>query len=190
MAVSEKAIKDLEEEIPLSIKPVPKTMQIHQIIVPNQGRLLYRQLSCFCARPNFCHCFQPESACFPLQSTVDVCSSSSPEEEHVPICETSRINRISEVDESLVSKYCVVKYDGRAYPGVILAVDEDDELEVKTMHRVGHNRFFWPMLEDTLWYAKENVITLLKNPPRPVTKRHVEVDPAIWELIQKEEDEI
>jgi hypothetical protein len=31
MTVSEENIKDVEEEIPLSVKPVPKTMQIHQV---------------------------------------------------------------------------------------------------------------------------------------------------------------
>lgn len=93
------------------------------------------------------------------------------------------------MDESLISQHCVVKYDGRAYPGVVLAVDQDDEIEVKTMHRVERNRFFWPMSDDSLWYPKENIITLLKNPPRSVTKRHVEIEPAIWMLIEQEEDE-
>jgi hypothetical protein len=85
------------------------------------------------------------------------------------------------LDESLVSKYCVVKYDGKGYPGLILSVDEET-LEVKTMHRVGRNRFFWPMLDDVLWYS--NKIKGKHNPPRPVTKTHIDV----WDLVEKEED--
>ena len=93
------------------------------------------------------------------------------------------------MDESLVSKYCVVKYDGKAYPGLILSVDEDEELEIKTTHRVGRNRFFWPMMNDVLWYPKANFTTNLNNPPRPVTKRHIEIEPDVWELVEKDEDE-
>lgn len=97
------------------------------------------------------------------------------------------LRRVVEVDESLVSKYCVVKYDGKGYPGHILSIDEEEEFEVKTMHRVGQNRFFWPMMDDVLWYPKKRVLTVLSNPPRPVTKRHVEIKPEVWELIKKEE---
>ena len=68
----------------------------------------------------------------------------------------SRSSTIVEVDESLVSKYCVVKYNGKACPGLILSVNEDEELAIKTIQRVGRNRFFWPMMDDDLWYPKEN----------------------------------
>lgn len=96
--------------------------------------------------------------------------------------------RVVEVNENLVSKHYLVNYDDKAYPGLILSVDEEEELEVKTMHRVGRIRFFWPMMDDVLWYPQENLLTVLNNPPRPVTKRHVGIEPAVWELIEKEED--
>lgn len=85
--------------------------------------------------------------------------------------------RVVKVVESLVSKYCVEKYDGKAYPRVILSID--DEEEIKTTHRVGRNRFFWQMIDDVLLYPKESVFKVPSNPPRPVTKRHVEIEPEV-----------
>ena len=41
----------------------------------------------------------------------------------------------------------------------------------------------------TSFYPKENLITILNNPPRPVIGRHVEIEPDVWELVEKEEDE-
>jgi hypothetical protein len=39
-----------------------------------------------------------------------------------------------------------------------------------------------------LWYSKENIITILNNPPRPVTKTHMEIEPDVWDIVEKEED--
>jgi hypothetical protein len=47
----------------------------------------------------------------------------------------------------------VVKYDDNLYPGVILDVAEDNTAEVKCMHKVGTNRFYWPQIDDVLWYS-------------------------------------
>ncbi|KAJ8355257.1 hypothetical protein AAFF_G00078390, partial [Aldrovandia affinis] len=49
-------------------------------------------------------------------------------------------------------------------------------LEVKVMHNIGRNRFFWPRLEDQIWYTVDKVITLIP-PPENVTKRHVQISP-------------
>ncbi|XP_062572779.1 uncharacterized protein LOC134234748 [Saccostrea cucullata] len=192
--ITEEQVKEIESVLPTTLKPITRTMQIHQIIVPSRGTILHRPLSCFCARPAICQCFKPETFSFPTQREAAHSSSSILQTcEEVAVNTTastvSKLRHIVEVDESLVSNYCVVKYDGKAYPGLILSVDEEEEIEVKTMHRVGRNRFFWPMMDDVLWYQKENIITILDNPPRPVTKRHVEIEPEIWELVEKEEDE-
>ncbi|XP_033725080.1 uncharacterized protein LOC117343313 [Pecten maximus] len=161
-------------------------MQIHQILVISPGSLRHRPVSCFCGKPDFCDCFAPETASFSVQTEDDSEPEGAP---HIaaPEQESGKLQKVQDVNESLVSRYCVVKYDGNAFPGIVLAVD-DDELEVKVMHRVGRNRFFWPSLEDTLWYAKKDIITLLVDPPKPVTSRHVQVDPTIWIEIEKEEE--
>ena len=82
-----------------------------------------------------------------------------------------------------MSRFCVVEYDGRPYPGVIEDVDEDD-LEVKTMHLIGKNRYFWPMIDDILWYKKDKVVTLLHSPPEQVTSRHKKINEQVWKLIE------
>lgn len=59
-------------------------------------------------------------------------------------------------DESQVGQWCMVKYDGLPYPGIIQYVDVND-IEVKVLHRIGTKRFFWPLLEDVLWYSHGDV---------------------------------
>ena len=97
--------------------------------------------------------------------------------------------KVDEVDESLISKHCVVKYDNTPYPGIIVDVDEDD-LEIKVMHRIGRNRFFWPAMDDVLWYKPSQLITLLDLAPQPVTNRHMKLDDTVWQLIEDEFDDL
>jgi hypothetical protein len=79
--------------------------------------------------------------------------------------------------DSYVGKHVVVRYDNTAYPGLVL--DQDgDEIYVTCMYKVGRNRFLWPRVEDTLWYAKEQIIMVI-----PVTKRHLQVEPQLWDEI-------
>ena len=54
-------------------------------------------------------------------------------------------------------------------------------VEVSAMHRIGVNRFFWPMLPDELWYTKDKVLTFLDNEPEKVTSRHRQLPKRIWE---------
>jgi hypothetical protein len=86
------------------------------------------------------------------------------------------------IDESLKDQFCVVTYDGSPFPGIIVDVD-DSEVEVNVMHRIGDNRFFWPMRDDVLWYSMDNVITLIP-PVSAVTKRHHEISKPVWLAIK------
>lgn len=88
----------------------------------------------------------------------------------------------SSFDESLVDRYCVVSYDGCPYPGKILDVD-DTSLEVSAMHRIGSNRFFWPMVPDVIWYGHDKMVTLLDGEPELVTSRHRAIDKRVWDAI-------
>jgi len=74
------------------------------------------------------------------------------------------------LNDDIKGKLCIVRYDGGLYPGVILDIDEDNTLEVKCMHKVGPNRFFWPAVEDVLWYKVDDIVSLISE-PTSVTKR-------------------
>ena len=91
--------------------------------------------------------------------------------------------KVDSINEALVSWYCVVFYDNKPYPGIIQDVDKD-EVEVKTMHSIGRNRFFWPMLDDILWYSQSQIVTHLDKPPERVTSRHIKIEGPIWTLIE------
>lgn len=92
------------------------------------------------------------------------------------------MKKIEELNETLIGQYCVIEYDGLPYPGLILDIDEDTA-EVRAMCRIGANRFFWPMVEDRVWYEKEKIITLLSQEPELVTKRHRKLDDQLWKQI-------
>lgn len=78
--------------------------------------------------------------------------------------------------------WCVVLYDGDAYPGVIQDVDSDSSVLVKTMSRIGENRFFWPQRDDIIWYRMENVLGLVPE-PQPITKRHMMLNASVWKQV-------
>ena len=74
------------------------------------------------------------------------------------------INRPPVIDSTHAGQYCVVMYDDKPYPGVIMSVDEDD-VEVKCMHTLGKNMFFWPSIRDDISICTPNVMSsaLLMN---------------------------
>lgn len=97
------------------------------------------------------------------------------------------LNTTPEITMSLVGEWCVVCYDGEAYPGVVQDVDEES-VQVKTMSIIGVNRFFWPLKEDILWYRHEDFLGLVPE-PKPVTKRHMMLDVSVWNKVSSMMDE-
>lgn len=77
--------------------------------------------------------------------------------------------------------WCVVLYDGDAYPGVIQDVDSDSSVLVKTMSRIGENPFLLAT-ETTIWYRTENVLGLVPE-PQPITKRHMMLNASVWKQV-------
>ena len=133
------------------------------------GHLLYRELSCFCQSVSkVCSCFDPKTFQFqfsendvlPLASGTEASNSgvqsiagtsgsvqtntSSPGDAMV---QNSLVPITTDNDVHLVGQYCVVKYNNKAYPRKILAVNESD-ITVGCMHCIGtkydSNRFYWP----------------------------------------------
>ncbi|KAM3833952.1 nephrocystin-1 [Diretmus argenteus] len=60
---------------------------------------------------------------------------------------------------------------------------ENGSLEVKVMHNIGRNRFFWPQKEDKIWYTLDNIVTLIP-PPEKVTERHDQISPRLDNLVK------
>ena len=72
-------------------------------------------------------------------------------------------------------------YDGHPFPGLV--IDEaQGEVKVKCMYKVGLNRFMWPRTDDVIWYTMDQVVAVIPEPLH-VTKRHVQVEPKLWEDI-------
>ena len=67
--------------------------------------------------------------------------------------ETKTIQPIADVNEELIGEWCVVLYNNETYPGIIQDVDTESCALVKTLHKVGVNRFYWPMKDDVIWYT-------------------------------------
>ena len=75
----------------------------------------------------------------------------------------------------------IVRYDGGHYPGIIVDVDFE-EIQVRCMHRIGVNRFFWPPMPDVCWYHKDNVMTSIPEPIK-INDRHYAICPEIAEML-------
>ena len=91
---------------------------------------------------------------------------------------------INTVDHSLIGKYCIIRYDNGAYPGKIEDLDDTD-VQVRCMHKAGQNRFYWcTTVPYICWYSYKDVLSLIDEPSK-VGSRHVQVDPAMWDLIMQ-----
>lgn len=81
-------------------------------------------------------------------------------------------------DESQVVQWCVVKYDGLPYPGIIQNVDVND-IEVKVMHRIETKIFFGPC-----WKMSCGILTAIYiEQPSAVGSRHTQLSQAEWEFV-------
>lgn len=136
---------------------------------------MWRVLSCICRNPDPCTCFSPQCVTFACASEP---STGVLHQHHLSSQEVNAIKTISDVNEGLIGKWCVVVYDNDPSPGIIQDVDTQSCALVKTMHRVGANRFFWPMKDDVIWYTHENVVGLVPE-PQPVTSRHMKLTDSV-----------
>jgi hypothetical protein len=84
-------------------------------------------------------------------------------------------------DTDWIGKWCVVLYDDVPYPGIVQDVDDED-LEVKVMHKIGQNRYFWPLLPDILWYKHDKVVYKIQEPSL-VGSRHYQLSKTDYERL-------
>lgn len=132
-----------------------------------------RVLSCFCAQPKSCACFEPSSFTF----TTMTASMGSPS------ADPSIESRPSTTDTDWIGKWCVVLYDDMPFPGIVQDVDDED-FEVKVMHRIGQNRYFWPLLPDILWYKHSKVVCKIQE-PLLVGSRHYQLSKKDYQCLLK-----
>jgi len=87
---------------------------------------------------------------------------------------------INTVDQSLIGKYCVFRYEM-----VHRCTLEDLDVQVRCMHKAGHNRFYWcTTVSYICWYSYQEVLSLTDEPSK-VGSRHIQVDPAVWDVIMQ-----
>lgn len=191
-------------------------MKLHQVKwnVDQPSTIHTRCLSCFCQ--DKCSCYDHKIFTFPNVSdsqvtdksvSTDTSVSKDPSsvqnetvQSQVKSADTvdkrlpddgreqSELLPIDHADEDLIGKWCVVRYDGKIYPGIIKEVDIDS-VEVTSMHRIGKNRYFWPLLDDTIWYTFQNVVSMIPKPAKVTQNgRHVQIQPSLYKLISDKLD--
>ena len=185
--IDEDVITESTRNMSASLPCVEGTMKIHQLLTFHHGEIQYRDVSCFCApsHPSPCKCYNPQTFRFVQETSVSEVSHDSSfdlaNQATEPGPSDDRLHHgILGIDP--IGKFCLVRYEGAAYPGKVLDIDELD-VKVKCMCRVGSNRFYWPSMDDILWYSHEDILCAIP-PPQNVTARHVEVDKDIWNKIQ------
>ena len=166
--ISEDNVAEAVKNMPEGLPVVPSTMQIHQVVTVGERKITYRDVSCICSARQTLDCQCHPTKTFAFEATT-------PTQEHT---NTQKQPEFAWQDADKIGKWCCLNYDHEIYPGIIQEISET-HVEVKCMHRVGVNRFFWPAREDVLWYLHSDIITMIP-PPTAVTSRHVEIDKETW----------
>ncbi|XP_041920930.1 uncharacterized protein LOC121684876 [Alosa sapidissima] len=165
--VEDDQISRVSALLPKELPTIKGTLSLHQVICTTPGTIYHRVLSCFCEREGVCGCFQPKAVDLAPQTVGSI----EPQiiegtSGRGPLCP------LDEITEDLKGKWCIVIYENDPYPGIIEDVDEG-AVEVKVMCSAGQNKFFWPLIEDKIWYTQDNVMTLI-SPPEKINSRHVQ----------------
>ena len=172
--IEDEAVEQALQRMPSTIPPVPGTMRIHQVITLARGERTLRDVSCMCSTYGKleCECWNTKHFSFVRK---------------VPATVSQEHKLINWEDPEVIGECCVLTYDKTLYPGIILATDENN-VQVKCMHHAGitKNSFFWPPLENVLWYPFD-VLELIP-PPQPVTgrdSRHMQIQKKVWDRLCK-----
>lgn len=178
--IEKESFSNVSDIIPNNISGVKNTMKFHQIVSfdGDQG-IFIRSLSCFCKWPGICNCFEFENSSYHIFPDHTP-SNNGGENVASETIETSGgvlESSVIEPDPNLINRWCIIKYDDKGFPGIIQDLDSESA-EVRCMFRIGRNRFFWPLVDDCIWYDWHKVLKLIPEPTK-VTSRHWEIDPTI-----------
>lgn len=169
--ISEDDVAEALKKMPDTLPVVPSTMRIHQVTTSTRGGISYRDVSCLCSTQRIlqCQCHNTKKFNFEVQAAVAT-EEATDEQSEIPW-----------QDSNIIGQWCALRYDDDIYPGLIQEVNET-HVEVKCMHQIGNNRFYWPQRHDILWYLHEDIIQIIP-PPTSVTSRHMEINKDIWSEI-------
>lgn len=161
------------------------TMKIHQILSTSPGRVQYRDITCLCLREKgvlACPCFELKEAT--LHNVAPETPPEAPPEAPTEAPRKPKRWRPDVITNEHVGRWCVVLYDDNPYPGIIMAVEENN-VQVNCMHRNGINKFFWPCpRRDLSWYVESQVLCLIDE-PRALNKRSVQLDAETWRYVDQ-----
>ena len=72
MWIEEEKISNMDEMVPPSVRPVTGISTTHQVLSIFPGKIVYRDLSCFCQFPQICTCHNPRKLQFDQVSRAEV----------------------------------------------------------------------------------------------------------------------
>lgn len=172
--ISEDSVDEATKNMPDSLPVVPSTMHIHKVVRVTPRQVSYRDVSCLCSirQTMECQCYNTKTFTFEVQATAPTQEDNSQKQSKIPWQKSD-----------IIGQWCSLKYDNVIYLGIIQEMTET-HIEVKCMHQIGVNRFFWPRRDDVLWYLQDDIIRMIP-PPTSVTSRHVEIDRDIWSEISE-----
>ena len=159
--VSEDDITRVDEALPNDVPVVKGTLNIHQVTANTPGKIMFRDVSCFCHRMGLtCECESPSEVDFHAKTATPSTT-------------------ISESDD-MVGKMVIVSYDKKLFVGQILKVVGDD-VEVSCMQQSGRkNCFAWPQNTDVIYYFQSDVKMLISE-PEPSSSRSSTLSAEDWD---------
>ena len=148
-------------------------------------KIASRGVGCLCENDLICSCYNTNIFQLPTQehthqsaTEVDAESNTPPENLHK---DWNKLHPISGPAPGITGKWCAILHEGCIYPGIIQQRNSN-QVEVQAMMKVGENRYKWPIKDDILWYDYDEVVSLIPA-PKPVTKRHIPIEPTLWSMI-------
>ncbi|KAI7792928.1 hypothetical protein IRJ41_022844 [Triplophysa rosa] len=149
--VSEDDVDEATKNMPAGLPVVPSTIRIHQLVTVSRGQISYRDVSCLCSTRQTleCQCYNTKTFTFLVQATAPTQEGNGQNETEIPW-----------QNLDIIGQWCALEYDNDIYPGIIQGVSET-HVEVKCMHRIGVNRFFWPVRDDVLLYLHEDILRMI-----------------------------
>jgi len=169
-----------------ALPTIKGTMKMHQVVCLSPGKLIYRDVSCVCKVSEGvldCECYKPNQFVMDIShcdQNVEQVSNDTPPP-NLP-----SLSRPDPLCDDHVGQYCVVLYDEKPYPGMILDA-ESGEIKVKCMASLGRNRFIWPTPRDDInWYGGDQVLSMIPEPVEHGTRRkYFAINNEIWDGIEK-----